>query len=159
MADKKITALTASVALSTDDLFHVVDSPASSPSNKKITIAHTFNKIPTWIGLVATPVVFTSGTIDITTPVSYISVTGTQTYALAAGAQGQIKILICTVAASTPVGTLTPAASSTDGYNTIAFKAVGQTATLIYCNSGWMILSLGTTSAAMANGTTGPITA
>ena len=30
MADKKITALTASTALSTDDLFHVVDSPASS---------------------------------------------------------------------------------------------------------------------------------
>ena len=50
MADKKITALTASTALSTDDLFHVVDSPASSPSNKKITANNVFQKIPTWIG-------------------------------------------------------------------------------------------------------------
>ena len=51
MADKKITALTASTALSTDDLFHVVDSPASSPSNKKITVTNVFNKIPTYIGM------------------------------------------------------------------------------------------------------------
>jgi len=32
MADKKITALTAATAVTTDDLFHIVDSPGSSPS-------------------------------------------------------------------------------------------------------------------------------
>jgi len=53
---------------------------------------------------------------------------------------------------------ITPAASANDGYNTITFNAIGQTATLIYVNSGWMILSLGGTSASIASGS-GPITA
>ena len=159
MADKKITALNASTALSTDDLFHVVDSPASSPTNKKITVDNVFNKVPSYLGLASTPATFTSGAIDVTTPISFLSATGTVAYTLAAGTAGQIKILVCTVAASSPVGVLTPVAASTDGYNTITFKVVGQTATLIYVNSGWMIMALGSTSAALANGTTGPITA
>ena len=54
MADKKITALTESTALSTDDLFHVVDSPASSPSNKKITANNVFQKAPSWFGYAGT---------------------------------------------------------------------------------------------------------
>jgi hypothetical protein len=65
---------------------------------------------------------------------------------------------VCTVAATTPAGVVTPAASATDGYNTITFNAVGQTATLLYVNSGWMILALGGTSATLAAGS-GPITA
>ena len=55
MADKKITALNASTALSTDDLFHVVDDPSGSPPNKKVTTANVFNKIQTWLGLFGTP--------------------------------------------------------------------------------------------------------
>ena len=158
MADKKITALNASTALSTDDLFHVVDDPSGSPTNKKITATNVFSKIPSYVGLAATPATFTSGAIDVTTPISFLSATGTVAYTLAAGTAGQIKMLVCTVAASTPVGVLTPVAASTDGYNTITFNAVGETATLIYVNSGWMILALGGTSAGLAAGT-GPVTA
>ena len=158
MADKKITALNASTALSTDDLFHVVDDPSGSPTNKKITTTNVFSKIPTYLGLAATPATFTSGAIDVTTPISFLSATGTVAYSLAAGTAGQIKTLVCTVAASTPVGVLTPVASANDGYNTITFNAVGETATLIYVNSGWMILALGGTSAGLAAGT-GPVTA
>ena len=158
MADKKITALNASTALSTDDLFHVVDDPSGSPTNKKITTTNVFSKIPTYLGLAATPATFTSGAIDVTTPISFLSATGTVAYTLAAGTAGQIKTLVCTVAASTPVGVLTPVASANDGYNTITFNAVGETATLLYVNSGWMILALGGTSAALAAGT-GPVTA
>ena len=91
MADKKITALNASTALSTDDLFHVVDSPASSPTNKKITADNVFNKVPSYLGLASTPATFTSGAIDVTTPISFLSATGTVAYTLAAGTAGQIK--------------------------------------------------------------------
>ena len=67
-------------------------------------------------------------------------------------------MLVCTVAASTPAGVVTPVASANDGYNTITFNAIGQTATLLYVNSGWMILALGSTSSNLASGS-GPITA
>ena len=63
MADKKITALTESTALSTDDLFHVVDSPSSSPSNKKITVSNVMNKVPTFLGLNSTETVSANGSI------------------------------------------------------------------------------------------------
>ena len=66
--------------------------------------------------------------------------------------------MVCTVAASTPVGVVTPVASANDGYNTITFNAVGETVTLLYTNSGWMILALGGTSTAIGAGT-GPVTA
>ena len=158
MADKKITALNASTALSTDDLFHVVDSPASSPTNKKITADNVFNKVPSYLGLAATPAVVASGVIDVTTPVTFCSVTGTVAYSLAAGTAGQIKMLVCTAVSGTPVGVVTPVASANDGYNTITFNAKGQTATLLWVNTAWMILALGSTSAFLAAGS-GPITA
>ena len=78
--------------------------------------------------------------------------------ALAAGNQGQIKVLICTAVSGTPIGTVTPVASANDGYNTIIFNAVGETAVLMYANAGWYNLSLGGTSAALAAGT-GPVAA
>ena len=53
-------------------------------------------------------------------------------------------MLVCTVAASTPVGVVTPVASANDGYDVINFTKVGQSATLIYSNSGWIILSVNT---------------
>ena len=50
MADKIIPNLTSSSAATFDDLLLVVDTPASAPTNKKITLANLFNKIPTTIG-------------------------------------------------------------------------------------------------------------
>ena len=58
---------------------------------------------------------------------------------------------MCTVASTTPVGTLTPVASSNDGYDTIIFNEVGQSATLIYENSGWIVISLGGMGIALEN--------
>ena len=50
MADKKITALTAETDIDSDDLAHIVTDVSTSATNKKITIANVFNKIPTTIG-------------------------------------------------------------------------------------------------------------
>jgi len=156
MADKRIAELNALTATANTDLTLISDTSASE--TKKITIENLFQTIPTYVGLAVTPATFTSGVIDITTPISFISVTGTQAYSLAAGSAGQVKMLVCTVAATTPAGVITPVASANDGYNTITFNTIGQTATLLYVNSAWMILSLGGTSASIASGG-GPITA
>ena len=151
MADKSITKLKEVSAPIADDLALVVTDVSSLPTNKKSTLATFFNKIPTWLGFSTTPIVYTTGEIDLTTPVSFISVTGTTTFTLPAGTTGQIKILVCTVAASTPAGTLTPIASANDGYDTIIFNEVGQSATLIYENSGWIVISLGGMGIALEN--------
>ena len=81
MADKKITALTAATAVTTDDLFHIVDSPGSSPSNKKITTANIFNKVPTFLGMnsfdsVAAPA---TSAIPVTTAVSQTTLAAVST--------------------------------------------------------------------------------
>ena len=141
MADKSIVNLKEVSTPTSDDLALLVTNVATLPTNKKSTLATFFNKIPTWLGFSTTPVVYTVGEIDVTTPVSFISVTGTTTFSLPAGTIGQIKMLVCTVAASTPVGVLTPIVNANDGYNTITFGAKGQSVTLIYENSGWIILS------------------
>ena len=151
MSDTSITKLDSLVTPASEDLAIIVTNASSAPANKKSTLATFFNKIPTWLGFSTTPIVYTTGEIDITTPVSFISVTGTTTFTLPAGTTGQIKILVCTVAASTPVGTLTPIASANDGYDTIIFNEVGQSATLIYENSGWIVISLGGMGIALEN--------
>jgi len=141
MADKSIVNLGKVSTPTSEDLTLLVTDVATLPTNKKSTLATFFNKIPTWLGLSTTPIVYTVGEIDVTTPVSFLSVTGSTTFSLPAGSVGQIKMLVCTVAASTPVGVLTPIASANDGYNTITFDARGQSVTLIYENSGWIKLS------------------
>jgi len=154
MADKSIANLGKVSTPTSEDLALLVTDVATIPTNKKSTLATFFNKIPTWLGLSTTPIVYTVGEIDVTTPVSFLSVTGSTTFSLPAGSVGQIKMLVCTVAASTPVGVLTPVANANDGYNTITFNEKGESVTLIYENSGWIILSRTTPSRVDSTGPT-----
>jgi hypothetical protein len=87
----------------------------------------------------------TSGACSITKQTTQLSVTGTQAYTLADGtAVGQKKILVCTVAASTPVGTLTPANAL--GFSTIVFNTVGDAATLEWNGTAWVRIMMDNTT-------------
>ena len=113
MADNKIIELTEATAPASTDLALLVAEPKSNPSNKKLTLGTLFNKIPSWIGLSQDPTTHTSGAIDTNSSISFLSVTGNVvTFTLAAGAQGQIKILVCTVAATTAAKTFTASSDS-----------------------------------------------
>lgn len=84
----------------------------------------------------------TSGTILLTTSVTELSVTGTVAFTLPNGtAAGQRKRLICTVAASIPVGTLTVTTpEDTAGIvcpSTFVFNNVGQEIDFVWSGSKW----------------------
>ena len=141
MADKKITALNASTALSVDDLFHVVDDPSGSPTNKKITNANVFNKIPGWIGFSDTPQALTAaGAVSITTTVTTVASSGVIALTLADGTQGQIKVIVFITDGGT--ATLTPATMN-DG-TTLTFADAGDSAILMWIGaSGWQVIGVG----------------
>jgi len=81
-----------------------------------------------------------SAAIPTTTSTTLLSIGGSLTGALGAGTNGQIKTIICTVRSS---GSYVCTPSSLNGSNTtITFDAVGESATLIYHDSEWNILSL-----------------
>tara|TARA_B100000795_G_scaffold262186_1_gene239780 strand:- start:116 stop:616 length:501 start_codon:yes stop_codon:yes gene_type:complete len=154
MADKKVTALGNEAGQpDSTDLAHIITDVSTNATNKKVTLANVFNKIPTFLGLIGTPEVVTGssdgtgdGVISVATSVSFISTSGTKVYSLAAGTAGQIKILVMTVAASTPVATVTPVVLNGTGLTSIQFNVVGENATLIYNTTGtagWNVLSCG----------------
>mgnify|MGYP000921106513 CR=1 FL=1 len=143
MADKKITALTESTALSTDDLFHVVDSPASSPSNKKISANNVFQKVPTWIGYAGTGIqAYTSATSALTVTGGLVLVTtgGTATTpALANGTAGQLVTFVLDVDGGGN-SVITPATKS--GFTAATLTDVGDSATMIYtATRGWVTIA------------------
>jgi len=82
----------------------------------------------------------TSGAVSLYIARTVISVTGTVAFTLAAGTRpGQRKYLQCTTAASTPHGTLTPAAVV--GFATIEFTATTHFAILEWTGVAWAIVA------------------
>ena len=143
MADKKITALTESTALSTDDLFHVVDSPASSPSNKKISANNVFQKVPSWIGYAGTGIqAYTSATSSITITGGLVLVTTGSPATVPVvpnGTAGQIVTFVLDVDGGGN-STLTPTTAS--GFTNAVLADVGDSVTMIYTTTrGWVALA------------------
>ncbi len=86
----------------------------------------------------------TSGALSISTalPYSHVSVTSTVAFTLADGTiEGQVKEVECTVAASSPLGTLTIATPFTGQSTTHVFTAVGQRLTLVWRALGWKVIA------------------
>tara|TARA_B100001245_G_scaffold175807_1_gene134168 strand:- start:4359 stop:4808 length:450 start_codon:yes stop_codon:yes gene_type:complete len=142
MADKKVTQLTdLGNALASVDLFHVIDDPAGTPINKKITAEDVFNNMPTWLGVAQTSQALTAdGAADVTSAVTEVNATsGTVAVSLEDGANGQIKTFLNTSTAGTNAVTITPA--SFRGGSTITLDAEGETVTVLFKNSNWNVIA------------------
>lgn len=141
MADKKITALTdLGNGIASEDLLHVIDDPSGNPVNKKISVANVFNNIPTYIALDDTVQVVdtTTEAVNVTSSISHLNTTaGAHAGALADGTNGQIKII--TMIADGGNSVVTPA--NANGFSTVTFADVGDTATLIFTGNKWNIIS------------------
>ena len=143
MADKKITALTdLGNGIASEDLLHVIDDPSGNPVNKKISVANVFNNIPTYIALDDTVHVVdtTTEAVNVTASISHIDTStagGAHAGALADGTNGQIKIMV--MIADGGYSVVTPA--NANGFSTLTFNDVGDTATCIFTGNKWNIIS------------------
>ena len=139
MADKKVTALTATTAPAAADLAHVITDVATTPTNKKVTLANFFNKIPTFIGLNSVETVTTDTALSLTHAVS-LNVQ-CQTTLADATYTGQIKIIVVTnVSSAADVDMTTTIGAGV----TYTFQTIGETLTVLWTGAAWAVLSVGT---------------
>lgn len=79
-----------------------------------------------------------AGAVNLTTKVTLLVTTGANALTLAAGTDGQVKI----IKHKTDGGDGTLTVTGASGFSTITFSAVGQTATLLYKDSSWNVISV-----------------
>jgi hypothetical protein len=143
MADKKITSLTdLGNGIAAEDLLHVIDDPSGNPVNKKVSVANFFNNIPTYIALDDTVHVLdtTTEAVDVASSITHIDTVtagGAHAGTLADGTNGQIKIITMIADGGDSVVTVTNFANG----STITFADVGDTVTLLFTNSNWVVLA------------------
>jgi len=146
MADKKISALTATTTTAASDIAHVVTGMGGTPTNKKITVANLFNTIPTWIGFADTVTTMAADALAVPVTASVCHKTSgadAEALTIVAGTSGQVLIVVMIVDGG---GTATLSGAQING--SVAFSEVGHTATLLYTNSKWNMIGGNATWAA-----------
>ena len=144
MADKKVTALTdISTGVAGADLLHIIDDPAGTPINKKISCTNFINNLPSFIGfsnsVQSMTAVQNSGAISVSTAVTLLVLESTNgATTLANGTVvGQMKTII---ADGTDGGASTLTPQTRLGFLAIKFVDDGDTATLMWTGSKWAIV-------------------
>jgi len=145
MADKKVTALTdIGTAIAATDVWMVIDSVATTPVNKKMTVSNFTGYFPSYLGFSQAPDTVTSAStiVDVTSAITTIaSGASALPLTLAVGTSaGQLKF-ITMITDGGGTATITP--TTLLGNSTIAFDAVGQSVLLLYLDatSGWVVIS------------------
>ena len=145
MADKKVTALTdIGTAIAATDVWMVIDSVATTPVNKKMTVSNFTGYFPSYLGFSQAPDTVTSAStiVDVTSAITTIaSGASALPLTLAVGTSaGQLKFLTMITDGG---GTATITPTNLLGYSTIALQDVGDSCTLLYLNStsGWAVIS------------------
>ena len=144
MADKKITALTATTAGLVADLAHIVTDVATNPTNKKVTLLNFFNKVPTFLGFSGTGIqAYTSATSAVTATGGLVLVTTPSTAttpALANGVAGQTVTFVHDVAGG-GASIITPGTLS--GGASVSLTDVGDSVSMVFTTTrGWVITGM-----------------
>ena len=143
MADKKITALTdLSTGVAGADLLHVVDDPTGTPINKKLSVDNLFNYIPSGVAFNSAETVSADGALTLTKTIHLLSgATATAQTTLADGTlTGQIKFIVATDVTNAVDVDI---AETLGQVATITFQAVGETVTLLWMGTDWVVISYG----------------
>ena len=143
------TTLGTNTAITANSLSYctVIGADATSATSSSVTLGRAADKVILPGGLVTVPEALAPTlnagiTVSVAVTATGFALNGTNAATLANGTNGQIKVISCTAVTAAGTATLTPTTSAAD-YNTIAFTAAGQTATLQYFTTGgWYILSL-----------------
>ena len=138
MAKYKVSDLTQVTSANANDLMYIVHSSGSH----SITVGNFLGTMtnPTLQGTVrlgGTPdTMYSPGTVDLSTPISYLNIPGTTgAISIPSGTNGQVKVLITTVA-----GGGNYILSNIAGAANVNFARVGDTATLAYTNNNWFVI-------------------
>ena len=142
MADKKVTALTAvGTGITAADLLMVITDVATTPVNKKITVANFLKYLPSFVGFGGTPqAITTSAAVDVASYCTTLTC-GAANLAggLPAGTVGQVKFIVM-IAETGGNFVVTP--TTLNGGTIITFGSDGDSCTLLYTDAtnGWSVV-------------------